>query len=703
MDSTIINAFVEDILKTMDPDVKAFCLDKLTSAYFRELLSHLNIAANMDMSTDKMKEIIFLSSTYLEKFGSYKLSDVFVFFNDSLQVVNVVTADNKAALYELNCEYPCCMCNFNVDDDGEMGQGLECSVCESWFHNKCTSAPLSDDFYELLTDSPDFIKICCPPCLKNGQVKKLRTKLTKMQSHLDKELNGIKELILTAKNSSCIGSPDFEAPKNIDALTNRLTEELKLVVKHELASLNDNFQSDLESISVGISSQKELISSIKTDVCSLNNEVIISANDFVDCFQENINNVVKDTESALDKLRDNAEEAAESVKSLSQSTHCNTGAFEAALNRVVDSANRLDDIDLKSLSDNVVKSTELMEQGVNDNVFSPSAIDDLTTRLVSELPIKLMPRIIENLPHFPEQSAMASTSKGNDSTSKWIVSGAPKISPGSITQSVGRLKNNNVNSAGTSRSSGDQSNEMDARKTLTIGNVCDSSISTSSKIKSEFNKCYPMMEIVHCKRAINGFILIEVDTVENARKVVHGWDGKKYFNKGQSRDTYVQILENARAKAIIEHVDESLSDDFITHEILKVFGPKTTARRFMKKNVPTHVVLLTFDDKSDLEKSVNIRIPIGNTIFRARPYEIKPRLIQCYQCNKFNHIARNCAATTRTCAYCSEGHHENDCEIRKGKMESHYKCSNCGENHTALSKDCAIYKKWSTKLRHHDE
>ena len=161
-----------------------------------------------------------------------------------------------------------------------------------------------------------------------------------------------------------------------------------------------------------------------------------------------------------------------------------------------------------------------------------------------------------------------------------------------------------------------------------------------------------MMEIIHCKRAINGFILIEIDTIENAQKVVREWDGKKYFNQEHGKDTFAQILENARAKAIIEHVDEAFSDTFVTQEVQKTFGPKVTARRFRNKFGPTHIVLLNFESRDELDKANDTKIPIGNVIFRVRPYEQRPRLIQRYNCNKFNHIARNCSARTRTCAYC---------------------------------------------------
>ena len=186
----------------MDSHTNVFCVDDLTPSDLKTLLLHLNIVVRSDMGVEKMKETLQLSSIYMEKFESYDLRDVVVFFNEDTQVVNLVTKDKKEALYELDCEYPCCICHFNVDDDGECGQGLQCSVCESWFHNKCTDTPLANEFYNSLTDSPEFIKICCPPCLKNGQVKRLYKQIAKFQGDFKKELSDVKLLLNSYLQSS---------------------------------------------------------------------------------------------------------------------------------------------------------------------------------------------------------------------------------------------------------------------------------------------------------------------------------------------------------------------------------------------------------------------------------------------------------------------------------------------------------------------
>ena len=708
---------MKELFLDVDPQTEAFYLDKLTPCNLRELLHHLNIVAPKDIDPEKLKEVIFISSIFMEKFEAYKLSDVVVLFKDS-QVVNLVTVDKKVALYELDCQYPCSVCHFNVDDEGDKGQGLECSICESWFHNNCTDDPLTEDFYNSLTDSPDFIKICCPPCLKNGQVKKLHEKLTKIQCDFKDELTDVKQILSSYQNSIHVNTDDKICNVSFpDNIVENLKDIIKNAVKSEFDDLKITMQANVALINDKVESHYNHLSSVKSEVSSVNKEIMNMnstlhnyfasnpTNDvMVTKFQQKFETVILNVEEVIGCLQDASSEASALMKCQGEDVNGKATAFEAAIERAVGSAERLDRFDFDSISKTVLESSEMIQQKLNDNVILPATVDSLTSKLVADLPSKLTPEIIATLANCTKQCDHPSQPPTSQSN-LWITSGPPKTNPGSVTMSPKGRPNVNTPSTATKTKSTKTAvshagnNEMDVKKTISIGNVLNSSLSTSSKIKSEFNSCFPMMEIIHCKRAINGFILIEVDSVENAKKVVNEWDGKRFFNKDQDKETYAQILENARAKAIIEHVDESFNDAFITQEVQKVFGPKTMARRFRNKSGPTHVVLLTFDSKEDLDKATNVRIPIGNVIFRARPYELRPRLIQCYNCNKFNHIARNCTAMSRTCSFCSESHHENECNIKSQQLESQYKCSNCSGNHSAMSKECAIYKNWSNKLR----
>ena len=714
-----VEDLLADISNSVDSDIKAFCLDDLTFDYFRELLSHLNIATHNDMSVKRMKELLLFSSVYVEKFESYQISDVVVLFNDSSEVVNLLTKDRKVALYELNCEYPCSVCNFNVDDDGERGQGLECSICESWFHNSCTDNPISSEFYDILTDSPGFIKICCPPCSKNGQVKKLYNKLNKVEIGLKDELACVKDLV-----TNKIGNSNNYLSQFTDIVVNSLKDEIKHLIKSELGCLKTAIKADLDSISDNTRSQKESISTIKAEVGSLNGQLVGNANALVDGIQQNVTTLIKEIKNAedtIENLKDSTIEATDRVKDLGIDTSKNAEAFEAALNRVVDNAERLHRIDIDVISENVMKSSETIQQQFSQNVL-PKAMETLTSKLeaatvnpcsgkcATNIETKIDKIINSMSSHknpdlFSRPSSAASSVFPSTSDSSWstaVSKSGPSLRNGTVTSSP-KLKGRNMRESSSPKLSMQTNLEMDMTKTITIGNVKDASISNSARIKSVFNKCFPRMEIVHCKRAINGFILVEVDTAENAKKVVTSWDGSKFFKCGSesSDNTYAQILEDARAKSIIEDVDKELTDEFLTKELEKTF-PNASAKRFKNKYGPTHVVLLTFASKADQEKASKDKILIGNAIFRTKPYETRKRLTQCYQCFSFNHIARNCQKA-RVCPYCCGNHEEKQCVIKEKKETEKYVCINCRGNHSALFKECEVYKKFAHTRSNNDD
>lgn len=80
------------------------------------------------------------------------------------------------------------------------------------------------------------------------------------------------------------------------------------------------------------------------------------------------------------------------------------------------------------------------------------------------------------------------------------------------------------------------------------------------------------MEITHCKRSMNCFILIEVDSAASARKVVKDWDREQFFldqtSKSVNKATTAVVLEDARAKVVIVDVDKDLTDEEMTKELI---------------------------------------------------------------------------------------------------------------------------------------
>ena len=722
-----MNDSMMEILQTMDSQTKAFCADSLKPAYFRELLGHLNIAVREDTHADKMKEALFLSAIYMEKFESYELADVVVFFDD-LNVINIVTKDKRVSLYEINSQYPCSVCHFNVDDEGERGQGLECSICESWFHNSCTDSPLEDEFYNSLTDSPNFIKICCPPCLKNGQVKKLQKQISQVHTDFREDLSEVKQLI-NSPEFQCSNSQEPRYPDNLTTVIENLKDEFKHAINTQIVGLKNTIQADLRFISDKIDSQIGSATSITAELCSMNTKVMcikttlenvdsqFSSNDVV----SSIVQIKKMAETTTDSLRSiDFKETAAEYKETVQELKVNTEELALTVNsnmtnlcqsteNALERIGCIDKIDINGLStslntlDNVCRDQITQTSSLTEALKDVSGMVNgsiITEHVVSQLATMISKEIIQDqqnnepIPRTKTYSSAAAESSLRPFPTTRVSERNHELSTNSSVPSSSSLSPSSSSLPYSSSAPNVSPPKlMDESKTISIGNIKDKDLVVSSaKIKSQFNKCFPRMEIVHCKKSMNGFVLIEVDTPENAKQVVMKWEGTKYFNTAMDKDnpTEAFLLEDVRAKAVIEDVDKDLSDEEMTTSIQTQF-PRAKARRFINKYGPTHCVLITFNSKEDLERAKNSRIHISDITFRVRPYEARKTLVQCYNCYGFRHIAAHCRKKT-TCPYCGQNHAEADCLIKKDMLTDQYKCINCKGNHTAIDKNCDQYK-----------
>ena len=65
-----------------------------------------------------------------------------------------------------------------------------------------------------------------------------------------------------------------------------------------------------------------------------------------------------------------------------------------------------------------------------------------------------------------------------------------------------------------------------------------------------------------------------------------------------------------------------------------------------------------------------------------------PRPVQCFRCQKFNHVAVNCHVELK-CMKCSGDHMSKFCTLIR---EEPNKCPNCGGNHVANYRGCTYFK-----------
>ena len=134
------------------------------------------------------------------------------------------------------------------------------------------------------------------------------------------------------------------------------------------------------------------------------------------------------------------------------------------------------------------------------------------------------------------------------------------------------------------------------------------------------------------------------------------------------------VIYNIGTETTVEEINECLHQRQDQKQI--------TAERIIKQRngiqTPTTAVKLSFGAQSKPE-----RVYLGCMSYGVHPYISKP--MQCYNCQGFNHLARNCFSKPK-CVVCAGAHSLKDCP------KSRVCCSNCGGAHAASYAGCVRMK-----------
>lgn len=184
----------------------------------------------------------------------------------------------------------------------------------------------------------------------------------------------------------------------------------------------------------------------------------------------------------------------------------------------------------------------------------------------------------------------------------------------------------------------------------------------------------------------DGSILIQTKTIKQASRL------RQLIQLNHEIQVDVQEHEKLNSsKGVIRcHDFKGISNE----EIIKEFKEQDTnkveildiyrvMRRSGENSFETGTYFVTF---------ATAKIPefifAGYTRLEVKPYIPSP--MKCHNCFKYDHSKARCPAPEKICHNCSETSHttlENPICLNPAK------CTNCGENHSNLSKECPLYLK----------
>ena len=136
-------------------------------------------------------------------------------------------------------------------------------------------------------------------------------------------------------------------------------------------------------------------------------------------------------------------------------------------------------------------------------------------------------------------------------------------------------------------------------------------------------------------------------------------------------------------------VHQTISDDDIKAELAKNNVKINKVQRLKFNGQPTRKVVIQFENEQDMKIALFSGIYFGRMRIRCESYRTTPPVTQCYKCQGFNHVAKDCKSEQK-CVRCA-GAHNPQCPD-KNKKSIKLKCSNCNGDHVASSRDCPKFK-----------
>lgn len=108
-------------------------------------------------------------------------------------------------------------------------------------------------------------------------------------------------------------------------------------------------------------------------------------------------------------------------------------------------------------------------------------------------------------------------------------------------------------------------------------------------------------------------------------------------------------------------------------------------------------IKIDFPSAKDYEDCLSNGFKIDYGVYKAEHYEAKRRIIQCYKCWHFGHVAHLCR-NYEACELCSKNHEGRACKLRERNNRGRMNCVNCNGPHKATDKSCRVYKDIVTKM-----
>ena len=192
-------------------------LKDLTTQQLDKILEKFQLISRHHDAAEKIK-IIKCIGLYDSKLGQIPDEDILVGFNGNGNLHDIKSKDDTVKLMEN--ESLCNTCNKKVD---KKDIGMRCEGCTQFFHNKCTSSPVTKAVFDIIVTTPQWVQVFCPKCM--NAPKKAEEDLKEIKQTMEE----IKEKVTVTKSYSnaVTQAANKQIGNNLNKLVNHLNKEKK--------------------------------------------------------------------------------------------------------------------------------------------------------------------------------------------------------------------------------------------------------------------------------------------------------------------------------------------------------------------------------------------------------------------------------------------------------------------------------------------
>jgi hypothetical protein len=192
-------------------------LSNLSSLQLDSVLYKLQLTAPTSYDEDGKLGLLRCSKIFNRGIGDLNEDEILAVFSKKGTFIDFESTDGRLrGIFTKSSDdkimYPCSVCAKEVTDRSDTsGYGLECGGCGWFFHSNCTDKPISIELFKALKNSPNYVKVLCPPCntvygSAHNKLKRVEQKLAKLTDKVNNVDTKIEKVSKSPLYSQVAGS-----------------------------------------------------------------------------------------------------------------------------------------------------------------------------------------------------------------------------------------------------------------------------------------------------------------------------------------------------------------------------------------------------------------------------------------------------------------------------------------------------------------